>query len=198
MFVDADRAGNLGDTYAYNNSRLKRKIDQGRYLQERAKQISGVWFQPYLVADSTFTLFQSLIKGFPYPPAPTNQKFNTASVSLAVLPPLPCLFQVFPASISGRRPAGVSLDFVLRSNICLNLARSRFIFTHLLFSWRPVQVAIRNVTTNLVCVRLTLSCVNAGSYLTCCSIRGQSSCGGTWCRAGCGRWFRSCGCLLLL
>lgn len=81
MFVDADRAGNLGDTYAYNNSRLKRKIDQGRFLQERAKQISGVWFQPYLVADSTFTLFQSLIKGFPYPPAPTNQKFNTAVVS---------------------------------------------------------------------------------------------------------------------
>ena len=57
------------------------KIDEGQYLQEGIKQINGVWVQPYLVADSAFTLSQSLIKGFPYPPAPANRRFNAAVVT---------------------------------------------------------------------------------------------------------------------
>ena len=52
-FVDAGRAGNLGDAYAYNNSHLK------------SKQINGVWVQPYLGADSAFTLSQSLSISLP-------------------------------------------------------------------------------------------------------------------------------------
>ena len=81
-YVDAGRAGSLGDAFAYNHSGLKAKIEAGEWLSEEHSQVvNGMNIRPYLVADSVFALSKTLIKGYDYPPAPGHQRsFNGAVV----------------------------------------------------------------------------------------------------------------------
>ena len=80
-YVDAGRAGSLGDAYTYNHSTLKAKIDRGEWLRGTAEWVGDVQVKPYLVADSAFALSTTLMKGYDYPPAPGHQRsFNAAVV----------------------------------------------------------------------------------------------------------------------
>ena len=89
-FVDAGRAGSMGDAFTFNHSSLKEKIDAGEWLEGQAQEVQGRLVRPYLVADSAFALTQSLIKGYDYPPAPGHQKsFNAAVVKHGELLKLP-------------------------------------------------------------------------------------------------------------
>ena len=82
-YVDAGRAGSLGDAFMYNHSGLKAKVEAGEWLdsQEHSQMVNGCRVGPYLVADSVFALSRSLLKGYDYPPQPGHQRsFNAAVV----------------------------------------------------------------------------------------------------------------------
>ena len=81
-YVDAGRAGSLGDAFTYNHSGLKARIETGDWLNERHSQVvNGRRVRPYLVADSVFALSSTVIKGYDHPPAPGHQRsFNAAVV----------------------------------------------------------------------------------------------------------------------
>lgn len=80
-YVDAGRAGSLGDAFTYNNCSLKTKLDAQQVLYEQFQRVGNVWVRPYLVGDSAFPLSETLMKGFPYPPAPQHTAFNAAVVA---------------------------------------------------------------------------------------------------------------------
>ena len=80
-FVDAGRAGSLGDAYTFNHSRLKEEIVAGKLLNEHVQRVGHVWVRPYLVADSAFALSSTLMKGYPRPVQPANKPFNDAVIS---------------------------------------------------------------------------------------------------------------------
>ena len=80
-YVDAGRAGSLGDAYTFNHSGLKEKIDKGEWLQGAPQQVEGRLISPYLVGDSAFALSNTLLKGYDHPPQPGPQRaFNAALV----------------------------------------------------------------------------------------------------------------------
>ena len=81
-YVDAGRAGCLGDAFTWNHCSLKQAIDSDRLLNEHQQIVGGTVVRPYLVADSAFALTSRLLKGFQHPPTPGLQAaFNSAVVS---------------------------------------------------------------------------------------------------------------------
>ena len=69
-YIDAGRAGSMGDAYTYNHSSLKHRISSGQWLRHPGRIIKDVLVKQYLVGDSAFALSPYLIKGFQYPPQP--------------------------------------------------------------------------------------------------------------------------------
>ena len=107
-FVDAGRAGTLGDAATYRSSRLEHNILQGSWLtirerQEHRNSINGTYIQPYLIGDAAFP-----------PPCTLMKCFNDNNG-----PPQPYINVLLIIGLSGRgelcsRPLGtrkVGLDF---------------------------------------------------------------------------------------
>ena len=70
-FVDARRAGSLGDAFTCSNSQLVKKVEDHRLLNEQIRKVGNT--SPYIVGDSAFAKSQTLVKGFPYPlPSPLH------------------------------------------------------------------------------------------------------------------------------
>ena len=64
-FVDIGLPGSVGDAAAYNNSQLKRNINNGVWLNAPSWQYQGTTVRPYIVGDSAFTLSTTLMKIYP-------------------------------------------------------------------------------------------------------------------------------------
>ena len=71
----------LGDVFTCNNSQPVKKAEEHRLLNEQIRKVGNTFIGPYVVGDSAFAQSQTLVKGFPYPPAPANMAFNAAVVS---------------------------------------------------------------------------------------------------------------------
>ena len=82
-FVDAGRAGSLGDAFTFNHSRLKANIDNGKWLVGETQVVNGKILKPYIVGDSAFALSPSLMKAFPHPAPPGRRKRLNAAVCRA-------------------------------------------------------------------------------------------------------------------
>ena len=82
-YIDAGRAGSIGDAYTYNHSSLKHRISSGQWLRHPGRIIKDVLVKPYLVGDSAFALSPYLIKGFQYLPQLGLQANFNAAVSAA-------------------------------------------------------------------------------------------------------------------
>ena len=79
-FVDAGRAGSLGDAFMFNHSRLKANIDNGKWLVGETQVVNRKILKPYIVGDSAFALSPSLMKAFPHPAPPGRRKRLNAAV----------------------------------------------------------------------------------------------------------------------
>ena len=64
-FVDIGLPGSVGDAAAYNNSQLKRNIDNSVWLNAASWDCMGATVRPFLVGDSAFSLSPTLMKIFP-------------------------------------------------------------------------------------------------------------------------------------
>ena len=78
-YIDAGRAGSLGDAFTFNQSQLQRNLENGTWLGEDTRVEGGHRIRQYLVADSAFALSPYLMKGYPHPPQPgIQQNLNRA------------------------------------------------------------------------------------------------------------------------
>ena len=80
-FVDAGRAGSLGDAYTFNHSRLLKKIEDNVWLPGPSKTVFGQQIKPYILADSAFGSSEYIIKGYKHPPPPGRPTSFNASVN---------------------------------------------------------------------------------------------------------------------
>ena len=80
---DAGGAGSLGDAFTFNHSRLNANIDNGKWLVGETQVVNRKILKPYIVGDSAFPLYPSLMKAFPHPVPPGRRKRLNAAVCRA-------------------------------------------------------------------------------------------------------------------
>ena len=80
-YVDVGRAGCVGDAYTYNESSLKRRINDGTWLSGVDEDINDCSVRPYLIGDSAFPLGPRLLKCYETATYPHQRRFNRAHIS---------------------------------------------------------------------------------------------------------------------